>query len=286
MSGLSAAHFLPVPIPGASPVVSFPLVQRNTAKRTSGSFPTNRNTYRASWPDLPTVQTRIMQFHNYLRVGCAAVVLAAGVFIVHQVRSQTPVSTYTVHMLSRSEDMRSGTTFSMRHVFAVRSDGSTVAQNIVDRNGDVSVTSHITLPGEQKTVLVSHKLRRISTQHLPASATPDHLLYRSAPCNNAEGSGHAQAREYVAGIQTIKFVSVTSKASTTTYVAPSLNCMVLKQEDEWKDASGAIVSRTVKEATAVVKGEPPASLFEIPAGYIESKPSEMSMGLAQLLSER
>jgi hypothetical protein len=91
-----------------------------------------------------------------------------------------------------------------------------------------------------------------------------------------------QGRELVAGIQTIKFVSVTSKASTTTYVAPSLNCMVLKQEDEWKDASGAIVSRTVKEATAVVKGEPPASLFEIPAGYIKSKPSEMSMGLAQL----
>jgi hypothetical protein len=56
--------------------------------------------------------------------------------------------------------------------------------------------------------------------------------------------------------------------------APELACLSVRSVHKWKDQKGNITGETVRETVELKLGAPDPSLFVVPAGLVESKPSE------------
>lgn len=61
---------------------------------------------------------------------------------------------------------------------------------------------------------------------------------------------------------------------TESFVAPALNCLVLKSA-LYRETSGSMLISQTYRVESVQVGSPPKSLFEVPATYVERSPSKM-----------
>ncbi|HEY6290188.1 MAG TPA: hypothetical protein VI455_01320 [Terriglobia bacterium] len=75
-------------------------------------------------------------------------------------------------------------------------------------------------------------------------------------------------------VQTAKPLAPGETIERTEWRAPALDCFTLKEVSAFRQPDSRS-TRTTREALLVAEGEPSASLFEIPVGYVERTPSEL-----------
>ncbi len=73
-----------------------------------------------------------------------------------------------------------------------------------------------------------------------------------------------------------------SKTTTREWVAPDLDCLVLKRVSVVENAKGPEKATTTLEVLRVVTGDPSPSLFEVPPGLVEMPPSQVIREHAKL----
>ncbi len=82
-----------------------------------------------------------------------------------------------------------------------------------------------------------------------------------------------KTREVLVNSDTVHLGPAYDKMQRDQWLAPALNCAPLRVEITfYKDAK--LVQRRVETALTVIEGEPDASAFQIPAGYVERTPGE------------
>lgn len=67
------------------------------------------------------------------------------------------------------------------------------------------------------------------------------------------------------------------------WLAPDLNCASLREVISKQESSGKATPMKITEVASLVRGEPDANLFAIPAGYTERTPGQVSKTLAGLI---
>lgn len=70
------------------------------------------------------------------------------------------------------------------------------------------------------------------------------------------------------------------------WLAPALGCFAMQETLFMTENGGPYVARVKRQATVVVEGEPDRSLFEIPTGVTESKPSEVNEKIRQMTNAK
>lgn len=88
-----------------------------------------------------------------------------------------------------------------------------------------------------------------------------------------------EGTELIHGLRVEKFTNDGPSARSTTYVAPELGCLAVRNVYYWKDSSGKITGTTIEEPVEVKLSEPDPQLFETPSAYRESLPSERRSAL-------
>lgn len=69
------------------------------------------------------------------------------------------------------------------------------------------------------------------------------------------------------------------------WIAPSLGCYALSHSYRVSEF-GQEVSHTTSDVISITSGDPPAGLFEVPANYVERKPSEVMALRAEKLGQQ
>lgn len=191
---------------------------------------------------------------------------------------------YSLRYLRTSRNAASQVMSQTSHFYGVRKDGATVQQNVVDQpgGGPPRVTTMLFLPTEAKSVVISHALHRLSTKYL----TPEQMRRKQTRLVDAYCSGVANASngrrvtgtDKVLGIDVVKYESRNSEQAETIFVAPLLDCSVLKFTTTWlKD--GEVTEVASEEPVSITLEEPNANLFSTPANYAEGPLSEIRDGL-------
>ncbi len=90
---------------------------------------------------------------------------------------------------------------------------------------------------------------------------------------DGQPAGTMRGRETLAGLSTVSVDRGGPSNKHTAWMAPSLGCIIVKTEAHWGD-NGAGSSVSIASPDYVKVGEANESLFTIPDGYEEMKPSE------------
>lgn len=224
------------------------------------------------------------------QVGFSSAVVLAGVaafigsrYLTTKVNAAGPAPAFTLQSVKTARDFSSGVTRQIAHVYGVRSDGSVVQHNVVTLANPPRVTTQLFLADVGKSVVISHSLQRVSTRYLSPKQLERRRERRPVDtyCSsvaNAMNGFRLQGTEKLLGLDVVKYESRNAESIHTIYVAPQLSCSEVKATTSWlKD--GVVVEVTSDEPQVITLGEPDPRLFIVPAGYKESKPSEIRLGL-------
>ncbi|HWB86289.1 MAG TPA: hypothetical protein VG675_19255, partial [Bryobacteraceae bacterium] len=144
------------------------------------------------------------------------------------------------------------------------------------------VTNPAGQSAEQRIVTDPNAHTRIVADGLTQLLTTTHMNHQNAARYTAKPSkctGDAVPEHLsLLGYDVVKSVVLRTTQSGSTWKteswnAPALDCFPLREIVTIQKAAQPAVVTNVREATNVVLGTPPASSFEIPAGYVERPPS-------------
>lgn len=196
---------------------------------------------------------------------------------IHRLRP-VAVTPYTVRLQERIENKHSGGESYANHLFAVRSDGSRV--HITAPPGDEAgqrAFRTVELADGRRSVI--HDNREVkSTTRLAASTYPARW-HRDPAENCAVGlAGNrlhgrpewSEGEEAIDGIRTIRI----SSGDSTFWFAPDFGCALVRSRTEFSDI------RSEKTLVGLIRGEPDAVLFGVPASYREVTPSRINASLS------
>jgi hypothetical protein len=161
---------------------------------------------------------------------------------------------------------------SLNYLFARRDDGSSVK----------SVPMQIMAKGgwaNQRIIedFAAHRRTSIDpateslTTYLYSSQVVGRLSTPSGLCSDDPQAAHVQILGYDTVLVTHTAPAPGAGFEVKEWQAKQLNCFALKEEAGNPNGQSTIT----REALLVNQGPPPASLFEIPAGYVERPPSEV-----------
>ena len=181
-------------------------------------------------------------------------------------------------------------TRSQSSIVAIRADGSTVIQHLrtvsVDGStrvltrreiADVALRRDVTLFPEVQ-AKISSQLEDASVMRLQAKPEPG-CRGASPDPNLRMILGHDVLKR-----ETSQEAANGRKIEQREWLAPGVDCLLLRSEAVLKDAaSGAVLGRETREAAQVTVGPPDAALFEVPAGFAEMSPSEVMAAEAKLM---
>jgi hypothetical protein len=232
-------------------------------------------------------------------IGCVIAVFALGGMtwlrvLTHASPSENskvnPV-TIVYQRLSFSDSVPTQPKFTRTEIEAIRSDGS-VARAVFQppvQDHAAFYERAVTDVGQGRHTLVDPFTESITTY--PSQELVNRI--RRKPANSCPG----QAGEKVLGYETVSEVKTLTTnpragktvTTVTTWRAPQLDCVMLRQETRTVRADGRILLQIIS-ATVVTPGEPPAWFFEIPSDYTERSSSavrsETSSMLGSELPER
>ena len=161
---------------------------------------------------------------------------------------------------------------SQSYLFARRGDGSSVKSmpmQIMAKGGWANQRIIEDFAAHRRTSLdpatESLTTYRYSSQVAGRLSAPPGL------CSDDPQAAHLQILGYDTVLVTHTAPSPGAGIEVKQWQAAQLNCFVLKEEATNPDGPWTIT----REALLVSQGPPPASLFEIPAGYVERSPSEV-----------
>ena len=241
-----------------------------------------------------------MRLGSYLKKPIVLVLLSLAVCVVYLNRLRTALAqrptAYTVYDTTYMTD-NGGGRMVINHVRARRSDAAHATQTIAGApSGSVVITTVISDPSTRLRIKWNNVTRKKITTYLSDNDIAAlSRQYTSPTCADVYELPKALADKYVlngrpqlvgmgkvAGFDVAEYSRVDERAVWTWFYAPSVNCLQLKQTQQWKDTKGGI---TDSEATQVVLGEPTPSLFTVPPDILETMPSVYEEQLFQLRSK-
>jgi hypothetical protein len=160
-------------------------------------------------------------------------------------------------------------------VRAVRSDGSYADLYRRRRpDGVWHVASVVFDSGLKSRVTIEPWTQSVTTYLLP-EATAQFLSTAPATCTDDSSAERAAIGGYEV-VRTTQQMTLSNGRTVReeSWVAPALGCLRLRQSVTVQNGSGTL-HRTEREVLFLVEGEPPASLFRVPAEYTERSPSEV-----------
>ncbi len=180
--------------------------------------------------------------------------------------------TYSVKTTSEGGEKQSST------LYVVRSDGSRMEPRVIQaRDGKLY---------EQRTIQDAASGRRVVIEGVTQSLTTYQLNERETAAlrvahRDCQGN-QSKEEERILGYRTtrslIRLGETPLASSIERWVAPELDCAVLKERFTKRDHAGQIVATQEKWVTEIRLGEPAAELFAIPA-WPERTPSQVKAEL-------
>ncbi len=213
---------------------------------------------------------------TFLSIVALATVITAVVsftFVRRIARAQAKDTTALTATFRESLYDQSGTVQRAQNFFyAIRSDGSTVRGRSLSKPGNRGAT-------EQRSIVNLSTAEEIVVDGLTQSITTIPLskkLVEEFSRPGCTGRGESANRDTILGYEVIEVVDYSADRETRAerWLAPSLGCLALKTAYSHRTPeSGSYRVVNVREALEVRVGEPAASLFEKPSGYVERAPS-------------
>jgi hypothetical protein len=173
----------------------------------------------------------------------------------------------------------------------VRSDGAYVLGRYMPRpDNRTYLLRRILYPATGLNIVVMDDIRARTTTYLPAghsdrtgSVLPDPtsncLALRGRDHGRVLPTGTYTGSELLMGYPVV-MVSLDKRPmrsgmnlKTTNWLAPSLDCQVLRSLWEVTDDAGNLITSTDRRVTNVVMGEPSGVLFDVPPGWTERGPT-------------
>jgi hypothetical protein len=228
-------------------------------------------------------------FAGPMIAGILAYQLAFHWRMVRLAHAAAPASPFTLKYQSIRKSV-SGQQVTEDVVQAIRSDGSKAV-----------LSTNYALPGypgfpirrlifaEGKEVLINDATKTQSTTFANAAE----LAHRNtgvrldpmSDCikrTNGQSTGASSVgREMLLGVKVVKLLSIMSELSRTSWVAPSLGCVIIQQHEEFHNLQTGESRGVVDQVPiSLILGEPEATLF-MPAEYDEVPPSVMDRKWAE-----
>jgi len=211
-------------------------------------------------------------------------------FAVRFARAQAPDQWVPMTLrIQETSNNQNGAIVIERLTFAaVRADGSRASgdSSAVDDKRHFGVRSVLST-SEGTTTVVNDLQRSKTTTFLePAAVQSKRRPPADATCLHprvVSGANYVvkgQADAFF-GLRTVLIQYDNDDVLTSQWESPDLNCLILKQIDEFRDKNGVVFSRLERVPIGVERGEPDAQLFAIPTDYIEVLPSEMRLATAR-----
>lgn len=173
----------------------------------------------------------------------------------------------------------------MRFTFGMKSDGSYAQTRMVTSPDGraVEVKFVVDVPLRRR-IAVDHITNSITTTYLPAHyadflGNPDSSCSTSPVADPPLLLGYEVRRVVEKNLRPGGEVHQQER-----WLAPALGCMALREKRWMAKYGGPLVLVFDKEVTSLTLGEPPAALFEIPAGLVERSPQAV-LNEFQRLSE-
>lgn len=164
----------------------------------------------------------------------------------------------------------------LRRIYAVRSDGASVQQNVIDQNGVVKTFTSLNLPSVKRSYLFYSDSNLIST--MPFNPCLSLVTKHQPRCEDLYQSGRGWkdlGDSKISRINVVLYERRDHVMRSKFSVAPSLSCFILSRLDTWGRAENDPGAETIQRPLAVVLGEPTAGLFEVPKDKTESPPSAL-----------
>jgi len=159
--------------------------------------------------------------------------------------------------------------------YARKSDGSWVeAATIESPQGDAGeLISFVDVPSARHVDL--EPFTKLSMTFYLTPSELQHEVDRDESCPRAVSAAPAE-HERILGYDVVKLTEEgrapnNGKEVTEAWVAPELNCYVLRKSASLSDGPHNEI-----EVTDVTEGEPPPTMFDVPAEYVERSPSQLS----------
>jgi hypothetical protein len=163
-------------------------------------------------------------------------------------------------------------------VYDFASDGSISKTRLVvgdDVPGSVSkgqpITQHFLDLAREREVVVNHQVKATTTTYL-------HQM-PSRPNSSCDVEPDAPRKTILGYEVRFKQETVIKNSGTTIrveqWLAPKLNCFSLYETQYYSRTGRPELAATIKIVTSISPGEPKRSLFHVPEGYVEMKPSEV-----------
>ena len=189
---------------------------------------------------------------------------------------------YTLNVIEHST--ANGMTTLNRIVTAHRSDGATLSSEAI-----LDTITHA-VKDEQRSysfpdglrVLIDPYVRSKSTWRLHIKPTSDKRVQLPDCGEKYRGAGHLIGRETVRRIAVAK-VKLDS-SGILMWLAPGIGCEVIQQVVNIFDDKGKVIGTSRKEIEYLIKGEPSAEMFSVPAEYQEVPPSELNIRIRNRLT--
>lgn len=102
---------------------------------------------------------------------------------------------------------------------------------------------------------------------LPKGCPADISKYARGPAILGYATVLVRETEEIQGTPTSPGAGV--RATDDRWLAPALGCLALRERYAWGSGPGNLTT-----AVSITRGEPPASLFRVPAGYVERSPAQ------------
>lgn len=152
---------------------------------------------------------------------------------------------------------------------ARRSDGSeTTVLAINSPRGESGQATEINDARRGRSVTLEPFTRSVTTFYYPANKLLEGIRSEATACGMATTSRTEPIA--ILGYHVSKVMENTFDRWES-LVAPGLNCYPLQQTITFRDGG-----RNERKVTIVIEGEPPDYMFDIPSGYIERSPSQVS----------
>jgi hypothetical protein len=182
---------------------------------------------------------------------------------------------FTAEMLTTSTDSNNTKLQHARSQFAQRSNGSSVFTQKSAGLDEPAGIRRILDVNSKKVISVDPNTKSISSFHY-SDKELDLARNPSASCEHRTNLARVnEPQEIIFGVQVERYSGKLTGTShqVSRWLAPELNCFVLKQEVAYSDTRYQYVQRQV--TTSLWMGEPDPALFEVPSDYVERSPAEV-----------
>jgi len=165
-----------------------------------------------------------------------------------------------------------------QRIYAVRSDGSSVwLANRLGPDGQAGTVGEIVDLANQRVISMDGFTGSTTTEQL----TPSELGFRQRVNRTCQAGSQ---RSTILGQNVVKIsqtpVPTNPSTERTEWAAPDFDCYVLSGTYvQYKN--GQPGPKTTRQTTFLIPGEPAASLFEVPASYVERSPSQVAAEFAR-----